>query len=226
MGLYQLNSIKGQGPKTFIESLEQIFLKPTGKLEKTDSAFVSADIEVLKAVKSANPNVALGEQCGEESKDGFSFPPGRNDFKTACGGTPAYGGGSCNTDPECFYTGYCFYEFYCYLGGCYGYCWVPSCYGKCGKDGYIWDSITGTCGCVKGESNEGVADIPDLPDPPGDALEPVGPPDEIALPIDPALAEDINTIDDFVGVVSEFFKVPDVSSSLPPKPPIFKSGGF
>ena len=68
------------------------------------------------------------------------------------------------------------------------------------------------------------------------------------MPIDPALAEDINTIDDFVGVVSEFFKVPDVSSSLPgaqkgssgatpstPKttkpvssstqPPVFKPGG-
>lgn len=160
--------------------------------------FARRDAEIIKKTKEVyrNPEqFELGQQCGGEGA-AFAFPPGGT-TRAACGGDPEYsitgGGGSCNTDPECFGTGFCFFEFYCYLGGCYGYCWVPSCLGKCGFQSYLWDSVTKTCGCgAFGDEDmpkisEDSTSIPDDAKIPGESVE--------IDALDPELAE--------IGVSSE-----------------------
>jgi len=128
--------------------------------------FTSRDKAILQKTKElyGNPtHFQLGEQCGGEGA-ADTYPPGST-TSTACGGEREYsvdgGGGSCNTDRQCFGTGFCFRTCYSYYAGSYCYCWVPSCLGVCGFESYIWDDVTKTCGCgatgggVSSQSNRG-----------------------------------------------------------------------
>lgn len=245
-----LDSLKGFGEK---------FTAPADVLSK-DPSFVSQDLDIVRRTKKVygNPShFVLGEQCGLEGPV-FAYPPGRNDFTTACGGTPAFSGipsttlntltdaigdilsettnldlttiqtissalsgnvsealggllsqglsqsgivdqlnniignqlgdaltnsglpqaiigsitsqvignvgdilggivgnalggifgsgGSCNTDSACMFSGRCFRVIIRHRL----FCVVQSCYGACGNSTYIWDSVTGTCGCGNG----------------------------------------------------------------------------
>jgi hypothetical protein len=176
----QLVGLKLLAPKSFAGVLEllellrgfgELISSPAGQLTEK---FRKQDIAILEKTKEVygNPShFVLGEQCGL-SAGTFSFPPGVNDFYTACGGTPPIGGtegapfvsgNTCNTDPPCYFTGFCFQETYCYcyLKGdcsCYSYCWEPSCYGWCRGGGYLWNSAgdeAGKCGCTDSASNPG-----------------------------------------------------------------------
>lgn len=132
-----------------LRSFGDFFKQSNESLIDPSGEFAKRDREVVQKTKAAfrNPEeFLLGEQCGLEGPT-FSYPPGWNDVTAACGGTPGFGGTSCNTDPPCYYTGFCFEECYTYIDDSYCYCWVPSCYGICGNSTYIWDSVTGTCGC-------------------------------------------------------------------------------
>jgi hypothetical protein len=158
-------------PTTYEGALEIIeLLKNFGELISSAEGiltqeFKDLDAQIIAKTKevyrnphqtSGGSSFVLGEQCGL-SAGSFSYPPGRNDLYTACGGTPPIGGtqgapfvsgNTCNTDPPCYYSGYCFYECYSYVVGSYCYCWVPSCYGVCQFGGYLWDSVNGICGCA------------------------------------------------------------------------------
>lgn len=130
------------------------FARPFEELTDPLGEFAAKDAEVMQQTKETfqNPShFALGEQCGLPGA-AFSYPPGSDVGATACGGTPGFGGTSCNTSPQCYFSGRCFYV--CVHRRCF--CIVTSCYGKCGKSSaYIWDSVTGTCGCGKSGGEEG-----------------------------------------------------------------------
>ena len=132
-----------------LEGFGDYFNLPYEVLHDPNSEFALSDINIVKKTIEVyhNPvNVILGEECGLEGPT-FTYPPGWNDITAACGGTPGFGGTSCNTDSECYYTGFCFTHSYSYISGSWDYCWTPSCYGICGNSTYIWDSVTKTCGC-------------------------------------------------------------------------------
>lgn len=123
--------------------------------------FAKRDKEILEKTKEVYGNPShfqLGQQCGGDGA-AETFPPGST-TNAACGGEREYsidgGGGSCNTDRQCFGTGFCFRRCYGYSHGGYCYCWVPSCLGKCKFQSYIWDSTgardsgvpnAGNCAC-------------------------------------------------------------------------------
>ena len=130
------------------------FARPFEELTDPQGEFAAKDAEVMQQIKETfqNPShFALGEQCGLPGA-AFSYPPGSDAGATACGGTPGFGGTSCNTSPRCYFSGRCFYV--CFRKFCT--CIVQSCYGACGSgSAYIWDSVTGTCGCGKSGGQEG-----------------------------------------------------------------------
>lgn len=142
--------------------------------------FARRDKEILEKTKEVYGNPShfqLGEQCGGEGA-AFTFPPGST-TKTACGGESEFsidgGGGTCNTDPPCFGTGFCFEECYSYESSSHCYCWVPSCLGVCGFQSYIWDSVTGTCGCGAIGSESPITIDPNANNIPDDNLNPESP---------------------------------------------------
>lgn len=122
------------------------FSLPYEELIDPEGAFAAQDKDVVEMTRYTfrNPtSFKLGQQCGLPGSS-FSYPPGRDAGPKACGGTPGYGGTSCNTSPQCYFSGKCFWV--CTPSGCS--CTVQSCYGACGGGAaYIWDSVTKTCGC-------------------------------------------------------------------------------
>lgn len=59
--------------------------------DQLSGAFSLLDKQILDKISEVYGGVALGEQCGLPGM-AFTYPPGSDDFKTACGGTPAYSG--------------------------------------------------------------------------------------------------------------------------------------
>lgn len=140
--------IKVEGLEPLMDTLKgfgDLISQPFSELG-AGSEFAKKDAEIIQQTKEVfrNPaNFTLGQECGLPGA-AFTYPPGYDDIKTACGGTPGFGGTSCNTSPQCYFTGKCFWV--CTPNTCN--CYIPSCYGKCGKSSaYIWDSVTHTCGC-------------------------------------------------------------------------------
>lgn len=144
--------IRTDGIAPLLEMLKgfgDLINQPYSELIKPDTEFAKKDAEIIKQTKYVlrNPtNLVLGQECGLPGAQ-YTYPPGSDVGPVACGGTPGFGGTSCNTSPQCYFSGRCFWICTPYECSCK----VTSCYGKCGNSSaYIWDSVTHTCGCGTG----------------------------------------------------------------------------
>jgi len=148
-----LNINSSQATATQSQILAQVI--PPG----FDWGLKELEIDIARVTRLFDPTaVQLGEQCGGE---GMLEAETTSQASTPmfCGGDIGYGGETCNTDPQCYQSGYCTCTCRCGTTGCScangacsrtGCCCVTqSCYGYCHAPAiaYLWDSISLQCGC-------------------------------------------------------------------------------
>jgi len=149
-----LNTNSNQATTTQSQILAQVI--PPG----FDWGLKELEIDIARVTRLFDPTaVQLGEQCGGE---GMLEAETTSQASTPmfCGGDIGYGGETCNTDPQCYQSGYCTCTCRCGTTGCScangacsrtGCCCVTqSCYGYCHAPAiaYLWDSISRQqCGC-------------------------------------------------------------------------------